>query len=90
MKKIIFVLLFTLLLTGCGTGVSVAEKHYQDVSPQIVEIGDTRTNDGYCYAVDKNTGVVYLEYDGPRRFGITIMLNPDGTPVTAEQLGIEY
>ena len=40
--------------------------------------------------VDKNTGVVYLGYMGYYRYAITVMLNTDGTPVTAEQLGINY
>ena len=37
------------------------------------------------YLVDDKTGVVYLVYGK----GITVMLNQDGTPVTAKQLELE-
>ncbi len=87
-KKLFAVVsLSALLLTGCnGKGTSFAEHKWQDVSPSVVNIGDTKSG-GYSYLVDKNTGVVYLQcYRG----GITVMLNKDGSPITAEQLGIEY
>ena len=44
----------------------------------------------YYYVVDRRTGVVYLSYDYTHRHSITVMLNPDGTPVTADQIGIDY
>ena len=43
----------------------------------------------YTYVVDENTGVVYLQYDGGRKCGLSVMLNQDGTPVTRDQLGIQ-
>lgn len=81
------------MLVGCGSkssGVAVPERNYQDVQPNIVKIGDTNWDEGFYYIVDKNTGVVYLGFDKYQKGGITVMLNADGTPVTAEQLGIEY
>ena len=45
----------------------------------------------YSYLIDRRTGVVYIEYaSGRYKYGITAMLNPDGSAVTAEQLGFEY
>lgn len=94
MKKILFVLLaMLLLLTGCSTeGVAHPrpETYVQDISPSLLRIGDLSINSGYCYLVDTTTGVVYLEFDSDYRHAITVMLNADGSPITAEQLGIKY
>lgn len=96
MRKKIALLIATVcavagVLTGCApSGVVPAEKNVQDIVPNIVEIGNKTWDAGYFYIVDKNTGVVYLGYDSNYRFGITAALNADGTPITAEQLGIEY
>ena len=92
MKKILFALLMIpFLLTGCSTkGVTTPTTDVQDIAPSLLRVGDLSENFGYCYLVDKNTGVVYLEYDSYRRHAITLMVNADGTPITAEQLGIKY
>lgn len=94
MKKILFVLLAMLLLTGCSegevTGVVQPETHAQDIFPSLLRTGDSNYNEVYCYIVDKNTGVVYLEYSAGYHRAITLMMNADGTPITAEQLGIRY
>ena len=42
----------------------------------------------YRYLVDNQTGVVYLKYSSDGACGITAMLNADGTPMTAVELGI--
>jgi len=86
MKKIICVLAMALLCLFCACcHGSNAQDDYSDyITPSIIRLG----NYGYYYAVDKRTGVVYLEYEGFYRHAITVMLNADGTPVTAEQLGI--
>lgn len=95
MKKILFVLFaMLLLLTGCSeggtTGVVQPETYAQDVLPSLLRIGDLTLNNGYCYLVDKNTGVVYLEFASGYHHAVTLMVNADGTPITAEQLGIKY
>lgn len=89
---VLCVLLTAFVVSGCskGTGIVESEYHTQDVCPNILTIGDTRADCGYFYLVDKNTGVVYLGYEGNRRRALTVMLNADGKPITAEQLGIEY
>jgi hypothetical protein len=85
--------LCAILLTGCSKNASEATSDYSNhVVPNIVELGrgnNSVMSDYYYYIIDRNTGVVYLSYDSYRRHAITVMLNADGTPVTAEQLGID-
>ena len=81
------------LLTGCSKNASEATSDYSNhVVPNIVELGKITGGKGgyYYYSIDRNTGVVYLIYDTFNGNTITVMLNADGTPVTAEQLGIDY
>ena len=88
MKRIISVALISaLLMTGCGKGAASGKSYIQDIEPNIVEISNGY---GYFYVVDANTGVVYLKYESGYHGAITVMLNADGTPITAEQLGIKY
>lgn len=83
--------LCAVLLTGCSKNASEATSNYSNhVVPNIVELGKANGGDYYYYFIDKNTGVMYLNYDSYYRHSITVMLNADGTPVTAEQLGIDY
>lgn len=95
MKKYGIVLaLCAVLLTGCSKNTSEATNNYSNhVVPNIVELGKSTDNTGgyYYYSIDRNTGVVYLNYvSNCIHYSITVMLNADGTPVTAEQLGIDY
>ena len=91
MKKIIPISLL-LFLVGCDSrGTATSERVVQNIAPNIINCGGNNSlNDCYGYIVDKNTGVVYLYYSGYYKYGLTVMLNTDGTPITAEQLGIEY
>lgn len=96
MKKMLLVfVLMIFLLTSCGEdlNVSLADKDYSSmITPNILECGDDIGVGGevYYYIIDKNTGVVYLTYDAYGRHGLTLMVNRDGSPITAEQLGIKY
>ncbi len=85
-----FIVILCLAFSACGTNVSRAEENFtSEITPDMIECGSTNVSEGvYYYTVDKNTGVVYLSYDGYRRHSITVMLNSDGTPITADQLGI--
>lgn len=62
------------------------DRNNNGIVPNIVTLGGSDAGN-YYYTIDRNTGVVYLEYDDTYRHAITVMLNPDGTPVTAEQIG---
>lgn len=88
-KKILIGLSCILMLIGCGTDATSAKENYQNITPNIVQI-ENSYRASYFYLLDKNTGVVYLQYSDGYAAGMTVMLNTDGTPVTAEQLGIEY
>lgn len=86
-----FIVILCLVFSACGaTNVSRPEKNFtSEITPDIFECGGTDDSEGvYYYIIDKNTGVVYLSYDSFRRHAITVMLNSDGTPITADQLGI--
>lgn len=83
---IIVFLLLSITLAGCASGSKAAN---ENPTPEIIEIPDNYDH-GYKYLVDRRTGVVYLSYEGAKYYGMTVMLNTDGTPVTADQLGIEY
>lgn len=69
-----------LSLTACGDSVSVVED--DDTVTELTKMFERHTlDDRYSILVDKKTGVCYLEFDsGYYRYGITVMLNADGTP----------
>lgn len=86
MKKILALALSAILLTGCGNSNSIVSepqaKEETDVSPMFER---HPLDDDYSILVEKETGVCYLECSygvGLRNdvYGITVMLNPDGTP----------
>ena len=82
--------MLSLLLSGCAKNISKAnEDTSSGITPNILSTSNLGGGD-YFYLVDKNTGVVYLCYRYGYRHGMSVMLNPDGTPITAEQIGIEY
>lgn len=90
MRKVIAILpLFALLLTGCDTGTTGTYVSSQESQPRITVYAADASSPTYYYVVDDRTGVVYLEFDGLYRAGITVMLNPDGTPVTKDQLELK-
>ena len=105
MKKkitaVIATIAITLTLTSCtdseNTHSSVKYIETNGITPNIVRYDKPSFNATsnsvamwYTYMIDANTGVVYLEASNYSRYAITVMLNADGTPVTAEQLGLEY
>ena len=96
MNKIIITLVVCvcIALCGCsGNGNLGRVKHnesIENIAPNILDLGNRENGCCYYYVVDMNTGVVYLCFDSVYRHAITVMLNRDGTPVTAEQLGIPY
>lgn len=80
-----------LTLLGCkseSTKGMLKQKEYP--VPQITIYADKKEADikyaEYYYAVDEKTGVVYIVYENQHQYGMTPALNPDGTPMTKEQL----
>lgn len=89
-KIICVCVMLSLLLSGCVKNANKPDKDTSSgITPNILSTSNLG-NEDYFYIIDKNTGVVYLGYDGFRKYGLSVMLNRDGTPVTAEQLGIKY
>lgn len=86
MKKFLLMVTMACVLTSCSPS-NVDTNGDLIPRPKLLTLED---DEHYKYIVDKNTGVVYLEYDGYYRHALTVMLNADGTPITAEQLGIKY
>lgn len=90
MKKVIAIIAFAMLLmlAGCGEGQSKQKYGYSDEieAPDVTVLAEDVELCDYFYLVDNKTGVIYLQFNGYRRGGITAMLNPDGTPVTIDQI----
>lgn len=89
--KIVFAcVMLLLLLSGCAKNTNKADEDTSSgITPNIISTSNLGGGN-YFYIVDKNTGVVYLGYGTTYRYGMSVMLNRDGTPVTAEQLKIKY
>lgn len=86
MKRIAIILLFVMLLTGCGNG-AIEQAGVVDSSVAMFErhvIGGD-----YAILVDMETKVCYLEFKHQAGYagsgGIAIMLNADGTPKLWEE-----
>ena len=86
MKKIVVILTALLMVTLTGCGESSTPTYTETGAVPILM--SNHTGFEYWYVIDKRTHVVYLQFDGNYAAGITVMLNRDGTPVTAEQLQI--
>lgn len=97
-KFLIFLVVACIIITGIITVIhqnntyiskTSATTESGSIKPALVKVGSP-LDEGYQYLVDSNTGVVYIEYSSGYQRAITVMLNADGTPITADQLGIEY
>ncbi len=78
MRKIIIAIFCMCFLTACGDDTS-----FGLASPSIRFISG---EGAYEYIIDENTNNVYLKYNHGRQAGMSIIMNPDGTPMTLEQL----
>lgn len=56
----------------------------------IIEQEDKSSDNTFNYIIDRRTGVVYLSQNYYGSYSMTAMINPDGTAITADQLGLEY
>lgn len=95
MKKFLLMVAMTCVLTSCSTSnIDVNGNTNEDLIPTpnllISEATSVGNKQLYTYVIDKNTGVVYLGYDSAYRHALTVMLDTDGKPVTAKQLGVKY
>jgi len=75
------------LCAGCAKNKVVSSN--DTLGPNLT-ICDDRAE--YTYVVDNRTGVVYMRWSQAIAYkgGLTVMLNPDGSPVMADDLGLEW
>ena len=91
MKKRVKLILMALVgaivfgCAGCSDGQLVAKGYTAPPNMTIY----TNNGGAFYYAVDNSTNVVYVVLDIYNKGGITVMLNPDGTPVLADQIGLK-
>lgn len=78
------IVLSALLLAGCGNPYTVRNKK----GPAIMTVYSS-DNDTFFYAIDENTGVVYLMFSAPYKGGITVAYNADGTIMKKSDLHLE-
>lgn len=95
MRKVITIICLTVsimfMLTGCEEGQSISTTGYSSEYnvPDVSSLAKDTGLYNYFYVIDNNTGVVYLQFSGFRRAGITAVLNADGTPVTIDQIKVK-
>lgn len=87
MKKIICVILlvvFTMLFCGCGPKIG---ENYTESGRFILMSGDNPNAPYYENIIaDKETGVMYLVLYTHYQFGITPLLNADGSPMSLDEV----
>lgn len=89
MKKLLVALSVLVItsLTGCKGQAPPDHENTENYKlPNISRIASQWSSSGYNYLLDKNTGVVYLEYDGGHGRAITVMFNTDGTVMTEKDI----
>lgn len=81
MKKLIIIICCILIVFMCGCGRKPGENF--DGSGRFTVVSGDNPNAPYYdnIIVDNNTGVMYLVLYGYNHFGITPLLNADGTPM---------
>jgi len=88
MKKVIALILTLIvcmtIFVGCGDKVENVNNDAFPIPDRFVRISYDKCGiDSYDYCVyaDKQTGVMYWAVIGYEKFGITALLNADGTPM---------
>ena len=80
--------LVALLKVSNNVGPTIADTHeeYSGVIPHMEKVAHNREDGYWSYYVDHTTNNVYLVYRCGYQFGMSTILNPDGTTMTLEQL----
>ena len=87
MKKIICVILlvaFAMLFCGCGP--KIGDNYTESERFILVSGGNPNAPYRESIIVDKETGVMYLAIYAYNKFGITPLLNADGSPMTLDEV----
>ena len=84
-KAICAILIIVLCFSLCGCGRKAGE--YFTQSQRFLIVSGSNSNAPYyeTIIVDEETGVMYLAVYDYSQFGITPLLNADGTPMLAEE-----
>lgn len=85
MKKLAIFVCCILLIFMCGCGRRTGENFTE--TERFIIVSGNNPNAPYLETiiVDEETGVMYLVVYGYQHFGITPLLNADGTPMLAEE-----
>lgn len=80
MKRLLVVILFVLLLTGCGKTTESQNSTLE--SDMFVCIQEAGYRYNYDVVYNKDTKVMYTVSHGPYSYGnFTVLVNPDGSPM---------
>lgn len=83
MKRLLVMILFIFLLTGCGGGTPTLG--FQKSSSMFVYIQEADGYNNYDVVYHKDTKVMYVISHGSYNIGtFTLLVNPDGTPMLYE------
>lgn len=83
MKKFLVMILFMLLLTGCGERTESQDSREENM---FVYIQSTAFTQGYDVVYQKDTKVMYVVSRGTNNQGtFTMLVNPDGSPMLYEE-----
>lgn len=85
MKKLAIFVCCISLIFMCGCGREVGENFTDSERFTIVSGNNLNTPYHETIIVDEETGVMYLTLYAYYQFGITPLLNADGTPMLAEE-----
>lgn len=85
MKKKLIILLTCVMLNPILTGCSSENEITQKDKPKMTPVNTNYLTD-YYYTIDERTGIVYIEFDGYNRHGITVAYNEDGSVMRREDL----
>lgn len=80
---ILFTMLFTISLTGCGESTESQDSREENM---FVYIQSTAFSQGYDVVYQKDTKVMYVVSRGTYNQGtFTMLVNPDGSPMLYEE-----
>ena len=79
MIKVVLILSVVAGLFGCDIGSSPSKIDSSNVLPNMTICAKNWDNVRFSYAVDENSDVVYILFDGYYSGGIAVAYNADGT-----------
>ena len=84
MKKKMIALGVAVAMAAAGCGAAETEKGDESGRIRLITERGIDLSTYYKVIVDEETGVEYLWIDGHKAGGVTVLMNPDGTPMIAE------